>query len=356
MGSMADTIDATATLAAARPSLSVAVSIYASREDLATVLRTLRSLATISPQTTQQVDVVVNGNPRLASRLAGWLARRQPWQHRLRIWHCGFADKATAWNHYVHRIAPLADDYVFVDGYCQAAPGAIGHLIDGLRASPQALAATGLPEAGPSARWVAGHVSAGGGLHGNLYALTRSAVRTLRQTGFSLPAGLYRTDGVLGAVLAFGLDLHPRQWRPQQHIVVVPQAAARVPALAWWRPRDLRTHWRRRKRQAQGRLETAAVRHHFEERRLPLNTLPRTAAGLVRAWLASAPSHVESLVTQDRLARGALRELLQPRDWSWTEHPPSLVFEADFRPTLPQGARSAPASAAAAPPTAARRL
>ena len=181
-----------------------AVSIYAARETLAvleqTVMCAMRSAADMNNAV---VDVLVNGNPSLARELADSapLLAMVPRSVRLRIWSFSIGDKAFTWSEYVHRIAPQAAISVFVDGYARVDEGAFASLEKTLAASPSALAVTGVPRYGRSARRLADEMRCEGGLHGNLYALGWRAMSQLQSLNFRLPMGLYRTDSALGAAL-----------------------------------------------------------------------------------------------------------------------------------------------------------
>jgi hypothetical protein len=142
-----------------------------------------------------------------------------------------------------------------------------------------------------------------------------------------LPLGLYRTDPTLAAALNFGLDLGPRQWKPLERVQVCADAHWRIRPLRWWHPEDLKTHFRRVRRQAQGDLENAAVRHRFYVRREEFGALPRTAAELVRSWAAEVPAEFEAMLARQRYAREAYDRLMAPRDWRAAELPPELLAD-----------------------------
>ena len=226
-----------------------------------------------------------------------------------------WGDKSNAWNVYLHDLAPVARTYVFVDGYARIDATAIHSLMATLAADPAALGASGVPRSGRSARRTAAVMQTEGGLHGNLYALTRPSLLALRTMGWRLPLGLYRSDAVIGAALAWGLDAVPRDWQPRTRIALAPAAGWSIPTLRWWHPADWRTHQRRLTRQRQGRLENAAVRDLYAVRRAPLNALPATVQELVGQWRQRAPDAAAALLRQRGMARAADR-LAAPHDWS----------------------------------------
>ncbi|RZL34030.1 MAG: hypothetical protein EOP35_16560 [Rubrivivax sp.] len=273
------------------------------------------------------VDVVVNGNRALAEAMRPLITRTVAPALRLRLWFVPLGDKSHAWNAYLHRLAPPAALYAFVDGYARVHPCAFGSLRDALAAQPEALAATGLPQHGWSARKVARMMLAEGGIHGNLYALTPRAVDELRRTGYRLPLGLYRTDPTLGAALSFGLDLRERRWEPLRGIVPVATAGWDYTALRWWHPDDLRVHFKRVERQGQGALENAAISHWYGARKRPFASLPQTAVELVRRWMQEEPAAAERLLAGNARARRGWQAMQQPRDWQLATAPEELFWE-----------------------------
>ncbi|HZF79782.1 MAG TPA: hypothetical protein VEZ89_08325 [Rubrivivax sp.] len=275
------------------------MSIYAARETPAVLLQTVMcALRGAAELNNAVVDVLVNGNPSLADELAASAAllAMVPASVRLRIWSFSVGDKAFTWSEYVHRIAPQATTSVFVDGYARVGPGAFASLEKTLAASPSALAVTGVPRYGRSARRLAEEMRAEGGLHGNLYALGSRAMAQLQSLNFRLPLGLYRTDSALGAALTLGLGLLEREWRPLERIALDENAAWEVDTLRWYRPADLRTWMRRRRRQSQGALENAALNQWYVKDRLPLESLPGTSAELIARWAAAAPEESAGLL------------------------------------------------------------
>ena len=309
--------------------MECAVSIYSSRETAEVLAQTIEFALRGMSGLSSVLDVIVNGNLNLARGLAAdaRLCETAPRGVRIRVWNITLGDKAFAWNEYVHRIAPTSRAYVFIDGYVRVDVGAIKHLTHVLGQSDNALAATGVPRVGLTARRVAKSLQRDGGMHGNLYALKACTVVELRRIGFRLPLGIYRTDPTLGAALGFGLNLFEREWRPKERIVLDAAAGWDLTPLAWWRPRDLRTAYRRRQRQAQGLLENAAVRETYALRSLPFEQLPSTAAGLVEQWIEWVPAEALQLLSNNSLARKALAHLREPRDWSAHLEAPQLLLD-----------------------------
>lgn len=315
----------------------LAVAVFSSREDPAALANNVRVLLNELKLLNQAVvlDVLVNGNRALLDALLRSEAER--WRTdlqgqagtalTLRLWWLALGDKAATINRYLHNIVPTGSEVVLVDGYVSLAPGAIGHMVQGLRNSPFALAASSLPTVGPSAKKLARHTRSVGGMHGGLYALKAITVMQVRRLGFRLPVGLYRTDSTLGAALSFGLGLYERRWAPLERIALVEQAHWKVPLMRWWRARDLQTWWRRRQRQALGDLENMAVRDSYAVRGREFADLPETRQALVERWMNESPDQVAAALRDPRLV-SALRQIRQPGDWHLANRPPECVLEA----------------------------
>ena len=165
-----------------------------------------------------------------------------------------------------------------------------------------------------------------GGAHGNLYALRGDVMHALRARGFRLPLGIYRTDPLLMAAICFGLDPGRFHW-DRERIFVAWNAGWSFKPLRWWHLDDLRAHMKRMGRQAQGWLETQAIKQHLAiDRRLP-ETFPRTAAELVGQWIRTFPKAARHAYLTNPLSFLARRRLLAPRDWSLATRPPKLISQ-----------------------------
>jgi len=257
------------------------------------------------------VEVIVNGNQELADKMrviAHGLHLSSSASKIVRIWFLSAADKARAWNSYVHKIWSGSDVAFFVDGYTRVSRDSFAQLVDGLISTPEALGATGVPTMGRSARKLRGKMIRAGGIHGNLYALRGEVVKQLRDRKFLFPLGLYRTDALIGAVVCFGLDPATNEWDTRR-IFVQPQATWEFEALRWWRVKDLWSYWKRALRQAQGVLENHAVREHMAIQKRPPEMLPNTASTLVVEWLNAFPKRARTLFFLNPLCFIAARKL-----------------------------------------------
>lgn len=299
-----------------------AIAIFAKRE-AATTVSAATSAALKATRANSVIDVLVNGNPTLASQIArlGPTGTLSP--ASIRVWSIPLGDKAHAWNLYVHEIWPAADTTFFVDGYVFVRADALHRLALALSAAPVALAATGVPSSGYSAASLRSQMVSHGGIHGNLYALKRAAMQELRRRSFRLPLGIYRTDPVLGAALAFGLDPSRHVWEPKKYISVVVEATWTVDYQPWWR----RAHAQARRvlRQAQGVIENLAVRHFFSRERRPPERLPPTVNDLASEWQRLCPAEARRLLWAHPLAWLVAHKLSKPKDWSGATEPAVLL-------------------------------
>jgi hypothetical protein len=226
----------------------------------------------------------------------------------VRLWRAPRADKAQAWNDYLHGPIPPESLVFFMDGYVTVERDTLARVADALARRPTALAATCVPSVGPSAQRVRRQVLTEGGLHGNLYALTAATVRRLRACGFRLPLGIYRNDSALGAALAFDLDPAANEWS-HDRIVAVPEARYRTPQAGPASAAALAALLRRRLRQARGHVETLALQAHLAEMRRPPSAWPETARGLGLQWADEHPAAARSLLWTKPMAWNALRRL-----------------------------------------------
>jgi len=175
-----------------------------------------------------------------------------------------------------------------------------------------------------------------GGIHGNLYAIRGTVMRTFRARGFHLPLGLYRSDSLLAAALAVSLDPKNNPW-DWTRLAVCPEATWTITPLSPWRWNDLYTHLRRMRRQAQGSLENLAVREHIAVRKELPEHLPKTNAELVGSWLHAFPDRARRLCISNPLCWLAARNVMRPRDWSQAYLPPEQVGEIVFARAGVQG-------------------
>jgi len=311
--------------------LQWSIAILSSRETPNVLAAAIRAAAQAALDSVSLIDVIVNGNEDLASQTSDWLknGHRTAWPH-MRVWHVIAGDKANAWNQYVHTLWPGSTVAFFVDGYAGVKLDAFRLLSDGLGRDPHALAAAAVPTEGRSASRLRTTMLREGGIHGNLYAVRGMTLALLRERGFRLPLGIYRTDPTLGAAIAFGLDPTTHEW-DLRRILVHPDASWTILTGGPKRLPSAQSMWTRTMRQAQGVLENAAVRDHFAIRKCRPESLPGTSYDLVQSWMTANPDDSSKLFRRNWLTYFAWRKLRRPRDWSQAEDTPRLFASVGER-------------------------
>lgn len=307
----------------------VAVAVFASRESTDRLVSTLSAARAVVSQN-DVIDVLVNGNPALAASLARLLVSDLAGKDgaRIRVWSIKTGDKANAWNQYLHEIWSGEEMVFFIDGYVSLHGDSIDLLQDAVLGDPRALAGSGVPSNGPSARRVARHMLASGGFHGNFCCMRGDAIAEIRRRGFRMPVGLYRVDSLMGAVLSYGFDPRDKVW-DRHRIYVHPLATWSTPAKHWWRYQEWLAYAKRSLRQARGVLENAAVRNHLAVRRLSPEALPATAVELVNEWMQRCPGEASSVIRRNPTVRLVLSTYRQPAAWVESEMRPAMVAFPD---------------------------
>lgn len=303
------------------------IAVVACRETLPTLARCVQAAQRAAGTHPALIDILVNGNNRLAHETAAAAPEWETQHCRVRIWMIEQGDKAHAWNEYVHRIWTPGTIAFFMDAYAEARSGALSMLAEALDNSNETLAATAVPSMGRSAAGLREKMLREGGLHGNMHVLGISAMTQLRAIGFRLPLGLYRTDSLINAVLNFNFDPAQHRWDPRR-VAVVPEASWNVQDITKLTPANIIGQLKRMVRQARGLLENRAVREHLAVRRCSPESLPPTAHELVSEWLRAHPGEARSLFTRTPLTYYASRQFRTPRDWSASQRVPACIYGA----------------------------
>lgn len=285
-------------------------------ESLPSCLRALSAAVGPSPL---HVTLLLNGSTDTSVSVA--IAAARAAGVPCRIYAIPQADKSNAINCFLHELRPPAETYFFVDGYASVFPDALTLLAEALTRHPEANAAAAVPSTGRSAASLRQAMIASPGLHGSLFALRGRFVDRLVQAGIRLPVGLYRGDGLLGAMVMHDLDPQACPWDPSR-VVVEPSASWSAPQLHPWRVRDLNRQIQRMIRQAQGRMESAAIREVIYSG--GFTALPADVGALLLAWLARDPAARTPRAWRDPLGALAVRALQHRK----------LPAPASLRPTL----------------------
>ena len=217
------------------------------------IAATLRSIEVAAHGMAVQVVVLANGCQDGTAQVVRGLAAASP---HLRVVEIALADKANAWNAYVHGIAATSPEaqpamHVFVDGDVQIAPDALRALAERLAQVPAAHAVGALPTSGRDRHGWSQRMLSQGTLAGGLYALRGSFVACLHQRGIRLPQGLIGEDWLVS--LWAGRNLQPiaMDLEGSEYVVFAPEAGFAFRSLSPWRPQDYRTYARRLWRYAQ---------------------------------------------------------------------------------------------------------
>lgn len=305
---------------------SWAIVVFSARETPDQLFQTLQA-AVVAAKSTGCIDVLVNGNPALATTIANrtaTLARLPGPSPLLRVWSLTQGDKANAWNNYIHHIWQGERISFFIDGYVRLNPDAIELLGNAVASQPYVLGGTGVPSMGRTAPAMRAYMATHGGFHGNLCCIKGEVIRQLRHRNINLPFGLYRVDSLMGALLSFGLDPVRSNW-DHHRILVHSDASWKTDPRYWWRLSDLSAQVRRILRQARGTLENAAVKNLFVVLKIQPEQLPATARSLVLQWLEENPEQARPILRKSILAKKALKDIQASAEQIADGHAPTLI-------------------------------
>jgi len=297
-------------------------AVVFARNEATQLAGTLQALSACVGAVPLHLTVILNGATDGSDAVAIAAARASGLA--CRVYAIPFADKSHAINCFLHSLRPPAETYFFVDGYAAVHPDALTLLAEALARRPHAHAAAAVPSTGRSAAALRRAMLDSPGLHGSLFALRRPFVERLVATGLRLPIGLYRGDGLLGAIVQHDLDARGSPWDTAR-IAVQPEASWWAPRSKIWSPSDLRRQWQRMIRQAQGRMESRAIREVI--RQGGFTALPATVQELVLGWIAQDPAGRVPRPWRDPMETLALRAL---RRWAAPAEEalqPILLFE-----------------------------
>jgi len=192
------------------------------------------------------------------------------------------ADKANAWNVYVHEVitserAREIETYFFMDGDVTLERAALALLASSLDDVPTAQAAGGMPATGRDRDSWRARMVRNGILAGNLYALRASFVDAVREQQVHLPMGLVFEDSLVSWLVATQFGRTKTVGREPQCIFCA-NAEFSFRSMSLLQPEDYPLYLRRKWRYARGGLQLEML----------LNVL--RARGL-----AAMPGHVQDL-------------------------------------------------------------
>jgi len=234
-----------------RPLVSVAVFAY---NEEALIGRALDALLQCRDEADLVLHVLING---CTDRTADIVRARAEADPAIRPIVIDRGDKANAWSHYVHEVAPAsAQIHVFTDGDMEVAKGSIAAFVHRFEEKPRANGCAAIPLSGRQREALLPDIRGQHAMHGNLYALRGCFVRRVRHMGVRLPFGLFGEDGVVAGLVM--CDLDPRQPWDKERLTWSEEAGYRFEALSPFRPDHWRIYRNRRRRYAlrwqQGRM------------------------------------------------------------------------------------------------------
>lgn len=303
------------------------VAILSARETAQTLEATLGSTLAAVATHPAVIDLLVNGNPRTAKAIATHVQRRRPTGGAvsIRVWRLALRDKAHAWNEYVHRIWPGDAGAYFLDGCITVSASALTAMQTRLDASAHALVAAAVPTTGGSAAGIRALMLTHPQIHGSFYGIRADALERLRQAGLRLPLGFYRTDSLLGTLFNFNLDPATHDW-DDRRIAVVDEPTWSMPPKSPLNPADVRAQLQRLTRQALGRLEEAAIKELFYDRRAPVSLLSQEPLAFIEEWMRRVPDSGNRPLTRSWLARARMAHIRRRADWALAAEPPVCLF------------------------------
>lgn len=193
-------------LIAANPCWSVAVFAHNEAQLIRGTLESIEAAAAGHPL---EITVLANGCQDATGNVVRDYAKGRA---HIRLIEIELADKANAWNTYVHQ-ALTSDRYAeirihfFVDGDVRIGDNAFAELMATLGEVPSANAAGGMPSSGRDREaWRVRMVSRGI-LAGGLYALRGSFVERIRKQHIHMPLGLIGEDWLVSYLANTNLDI-----------------------------------------------------------------------------------------------------------------------------------------------------
>jgi len=173
------------------------------------------------------------------------------------------ADKANAWNHYVHELAPEGDLHFFIDGDVEVELGALSCIAETMDKNPVVNAVGAVPIVGRDrANWIERMISFGR-VSGGLYALRGSFLQCLRQNDVKLPIGFIGEDFLVSALAK---DMHSLQgfYTQSPLLQIERHAGFSFRQLSPMRFRDYLSYFRRLVRYRIRDYQLSMLMHHLK--------------------------------------------------------------------------------------------
>jgi hypothetical protein len=303
------------------------ITIFSSREDWNTLDAAISS-ACIAAEGLATIDIIINGNEKLANHATAELKskQRENYGATIRVWSIKLGDKANAWNQFFHQIWKGQELNFFMDGYVSIERESLKNLAAGIENHQNTLGGTGVPTSGRSAQIMAEAMLAIGGIHGNLCCIKGSVIEKIRHIDFYIPVGMYRTDSLIGSLLSLNLDPISNKWNSKL-IHVEPTATWKVKKKEWWSLGDILAKMKQIQRQQRGLLENQAVIHHLFSQKKRFEELPESSTELLLSWQRDNPKQAKRFMWWNPLTKLIWKEAVQPKSFPANDKYPQCLIE-----------------------------
>jgi glycosyltransferase involved in cell wall biosynthesis len=227
----------------AGPLVSIAVFAY---NEAATIAASLDAIRACCDVATVRVHVLINGcRDETEAVVRGYSATG----FDLRPIVIERGDKANAWNHYTHAVAPEdALIHLFTDGDMVMAPGSIAGFLRAFAAAPEANGCAALPTSGRSREAFRAKLLRHHEMAGNLYAVRGTCLMEFRRLDVRLPFGIFGEDGLVSTLIRWNLDTLGKP--DDRRVIASEEAGFGYDSLSPFRLRDWRTYHNRKMRYA----------------------------------------------------------------------------------------------------------
>lgn len=225
--------------------VSVAVFAYNEAKEIANSLDAIRASAAAAGADVT-IHVLINGCTDNTEAVVGDYARRHATVRPVPVRR---GDKANAWNHYTHEVAPQdALLHVFTDGDLTMSQGTIAGFLERFAADPRANGCAGLPGGGRSQDAFRAKLIRNREFAGGLYAVRGTCLAEFRRRAVRLPFGMFGEDGLVATLIKYDLDtLGPIN---QARVTACETALFQYESLSPWNPGHWRIYRNRRMRYA----------------------------------------------------------------------------------------------------------
>lgn len=296
------------------------IAVFA-RNERPTIVSCLEHVARAAGTRDAHVTVVLNGSSDGSAQALEQAAPRigVPFS----VYDIPYPDKSNAINQVITRLWGETEVGFMVDAYAMITPNAFTALAAALDGSAMARAAAAVPSVGRSAAAMAAEMQVNPGLHGSLFALRGDFIARMRETGFRIPTGLYRGDGLLGSAIMHDLDALRTPWT-NAFMAVAPEATWSFRPLSPWNHADRKRHWNRLLRQGRGQLEDMAIKRIIYEGNYA--ALPDHASDLIRYLVKADRAEVLRCLKARPLGALAIPEALRAKAPDPADLMPRLVY------------------------------